>query len=163
MTLFLKKNYTPKSSKPYWPNVLSLLAISHRWQEITGKPDSSSWLSKLGRRAARNNWTTPFRQVKNLPLKDVAQLKKHGKIQIEDIFMFVTKKEEKRAVAQFLTREGIPEDTLSTLFSPEVLANLNEEPEPARDLDLNQRPPPELDLNQSPPPELDEAGDDGAE
>ena len=101
MTLFLKRNYTPKSSKPYWPNVLSLLAISHRWQEITGKPDSSSWLSKLGRRAARNNWTTPFRQVKNLPLKDVAQLKKHGKIQIEDILCLLLRKKKNEPLPNF--------------------------------------------------------------
>lgn len=158
MALFQKmlvRNYTPKNSKPYWPNVLSLLAISDRWEEITGKPDSSHWLYELGRCA--NNWTTPFSLVKNLSLKDVALLKKHGKIKIEDVFMFINDPEEKKALAKFLVREEIDKETLETLFSPEDLPlDLNEEPEPvpARDFSLNKSPPRDLD---------DEAGDDGGE
>lgn len=161
-----RRNYTTKKIKKlYWDNVLSLGSISNRWEEITGQPDSSSWLDKLRNYAVQNKWTTPSSGIQNLPLKYIAQLQKDRKI--KDVFMFVNDPQEKRAVAKFLAREGIDKDTLQTLFSPDVLANLpldqNEEPEPARDWDLNKSPRLELDLNKSPPRELDEAGDDGAE
>jgi len=172
MTLFLRmlvrrqrRNYTTKKRKLYWDNVLSLGSISNRWEEITGQPDSSSWLDKLRNYAVRNKWTTSSSDIQNFPLEHIARLQKDGKI--KDVFMFVNDPEEKRAVAKFLAREGIDKDTLQTLFSQDVLANppldQNEEPEPARDWDLNKSPRLELDLNKSPPRELDEAGDDGAE
>jgi len=146
-------------------NVVSLGSIYNHWQEITGKPDSSSWLEKLRNYAVRKEWTTAFSVMKNLPIEDIARLKERNKI--EDVFMFVNDPGEKRAVAKFLAHKGVDKDTLKTLFSPDVLANppldQNEEPEPARDWDLNKSPRLELDLNKSPPRELDEAGDDGAE
>lgn len=185
MTLFLemlvrrqRRNYTTRKRKLYW-NVLSLGAISNRWQEITGQPDSSSWLDKLGKHAVRKKWRTPFIQIINLPLEDVACLQKSGGI--EDVFMFVNNPEEKRAVAQFLARKGADQDLLQTFFSPDVLANLpldqNEQPEPARERgdrdgdqpprplvpDLNEIPPLVPDLNEVPPQEQDQAGDGGGE
>lgn len=173
MTLFLKilvRNYSPESGKAYWPGQLSLVEISNNWEDITGKPDSSNWLSKLSRRARAANWTTPFRLVRSMRLEDVAQLKKGGKFKtITDVFMDVNDQEEKKALAKFLVDKKIDRETLETLFSPDVLPlDQNEEPapepapEPARerDFDLNQMP---FDLSQTPSPELDEAGDDGGE
>ena len=144
------------------PNAVCLGSIYNDWQTITGNAaEPRSWLNKLRNRAKK--WSTPFKVLTNLSIKDIARLQKRNKI--GDVFMGLND-QEKRAVAKFLARKGTDNDTLETLFSPDILANppldQNEEPEPARerDFDLNQRL---FDLNQNPPPELDEAGDDGGE
>lgn len=143
---------------------LGSLYYNH-WQEITGKPDSSSWLERLRKYVSygkREHWSTPFDTLVNLDLKHIAHLKKKGKI--GDVFMFVDDPEEKRAVALFLAGKGIDKGSLETLFYPGVLQlDQNEEPEPARerDFDLNQRPRLELDLNQTPPAEQVEPDDGG--
>lgn len=104
-----RRSYSPKR-KLGWEGVLSLRKISERWEEITGKPDSSSWLKQLKKRAMDENWTTTLDILNHYDLRYLAKLVKEKKI--DNVFMFVNDPQERRALAQFLLREKIDLDTL---------------------------------------------------